>query len=146
MALNLRAIQKEMTRYLHRDLGLDDFEIEIEDYGDNLTAKNSITMKGFDDDIFVSFIVFKSGSFGVDFVFDKLDINQNSLMLMQEFNKTSVWLSAFIRNDGYLVLRYNVMELGQDEVIENVRSIFNQLLSDKIKGVLAPLLKYTYSA
>ncbi len=144
MAIDLRYIKKMLTRYLYDDLGLDDFKLEIED-DDNLTAKNNITIKGFDDDVFVSLIVFKSGSFGVDFVFDKLDISQRTLNLVQEFNRNSIWLAAFIRDDGYFVLRYNVMELGEDEIISNTRSIFNQLVSDKIKRLLEPILDYTYS-
>lgn len=142
--INLRRAQKGLEKYLCKDLGLDDFKFQLE--SDNLTAKNSITIKDYDDGVFVEIIVFKSGSFAIDFVFDKLDKTAQALELIHEFNKQSVWLAAYIRNDGYLVLRYNVMQLSDDDVVDNVSSAFNKLLSDNIKKVLQPLTRLTYPA
>ncbi len=144
MAVNLHHVQKELTKYLHKELGLTDFKIEEKD-GNSVTAKNDLTINGYDGDIFVSIIVFKSGSFGVDFVFEKMDITSNALALIHEFNKESIWLSAYIREDGYFVLRYNVMELAEAQVVGNVSNIFEQLLSDDIKELLAPILELMYS-
>ncbi len=140
--INLKKAQKELTKLLVKQLGLD-FEFGLGE--DRLTAKNSVSIDGYDDDVFISFVVFKSGSYGVDFVFDKIDRTPQALELLQNFNENSVWLAAFIRDDGYLVLRYNVMQLSDDDVVQNTESVMQKLISPEIREVLTPLTRLTYS-
>lgn len=141
--MKLNKAQKDLTKLLVKDMGLD-FEFTIK--GNKLNAKNSITINGYDDDVFVDIVVFDSGSFGIDFVFDKLDLTGHNLALINEFNDNSVWLHAHIRNDGYLVLSYNIAQISDDDLIENTSCVLNQLVSDKIKKYLQPITENTYPA
>ena len=140
--MNLRIVERDIKRFLNKELGLD-FEFERKD--DRLRATNELTLRGHDDNIYVAIDMYESGSFGVDFVFDKLEENPHTLALINEFNRNSVWLTAMIRDDGYLVLRYNVMAGTVDDLAGNIRGIMNQLTTDKIGAVLKPLTQLTQS-
>lgn len=140
--MNLRIVERDIKRFLNKELGLD-FEFERKD--DRLRATNELTLRGHDDNIYVAIDMYESGSFGVDFVFDKLEENPQTLALINEFNRNSVWLTAMIRDDGYLVLRYNVMAGTVDDLAGNIRGIMNQLTTDKIGAVLKPLTQLTHS-
>ena len=140
--MNLRIVERDIKRFLNKELGLD-FEFERKD--DRLRATNELTLRGHDDNIYVAIDMYESGSFGVDFVFDKLEENPHTLALINEFNRNSVWLTAMIRDDGYLVLRYNVMAGTVDDLAGNIRGIMNQLTTDKIGAVLKPLTQLTHS-
>lgn len=140
--MNLRIVERDIKRFLNKELGLD-FEFERKD--DRLRATNELTLRGHDDNIYVAIDMYESGSFGVDFVFDKLEENPQTLALINEFNRNSVWLTAMIRDDGYLVLRYNVMAGTVDDLAGNIRGIMNQLTTDKIGAVLKPLTQLTQS-
>ncbi len=140
--MNLRIVERDIKRFLNKELGLD-FEFERKD--DRLRATNELTLRGHDDNIYVAIDMYESGSFGVDFVFDKLEENPQTLALINDFNRNSVWLTAMIRDDGYLVLRYNVMAGTVDDLAGNIRGIMNQLTTDKIGAVLKPLTQLTQS-
>ena len=140
--MNLRIVERDIKRFLNKELGLD-FEFERKD--DRLRATNELTLRGHDDNIYVAIDMYESGSFGVDFVFDKLEENPQTLALINEFNRNSVWLTAMIRDDGYLVLRYNVMAGTVDDLAGNISGIMNQLTTDKIGAVLKPLTQLTHS-
>lgn len=140
--MNLRIVERDIKRFLNKELGLD-FEFERKD--DRLRATNELTLRGHDDNIYVAIDMYESGSFGVDFVFDKLEENPQTLALINDFNRNSVWLTAMIRDDGYLVLRYNVMAGTVDDLAGNIRGIMNQLTTDKIGAVLKPLTQLTHS-
>ena len=140
--MNLRIVERDIKRFLNKELGLD-FEFERKD--DRLRATNELTLRGHDDNIYVAIDMYESGSFGVDFVFDKLEENPQTLALINEFNRNSVWLTAMIRDDGYLVLRYNVMAGTVDDLAGNIRGIMNQLTTDKSGAVLKPLTQLTQS-
>mgnify|MGYP002802863594 FL=1 len=140
--MNLRIVERDIKRFLNKELGLD-FDFERTD--DRLRATNELTLRGHDDNIYVAIDMYESGSFGVDFVFDKLEENPQTLALINEFNRNSVWLTAMIRDDGYLVLRYNVMAGTVDDLAGNIRGIMNQLTTDKIGAVLKPLTQLTQS-
>ncbi len=140
--MNLRIVERDIKRFLNKELGLD-FDFERTD--DRLRATNELTLRGHDDNIYVAIDMYESGSFGVDFVFDKLEENPQTLALINDFNRNSVWLTAMIRDDGYLVLRYNVMAGTVDDLAGNIRGIMNQLTTDKIGAVLKPLTQLTQS-
>ena len=140
--MNLRIVERDIKRFLNKELGLD-FNFERTD--DRLRATNELTLRGHDDNIYVAIDMYESGSFGVDFVFDKLEENPQTLALINDFNRNSVWLTAMIRDDGYLVLRYNVMAGTVDDLAGNIRGIMNQLTTDKIGAVLKPLTQLTQS-
>ena len=140
--MNLRIVERDIKRFLNKELGLD-FEFERKD--DRLRATNELTLRGHDDNIYVAIDMYESGSFGVGFVFDKLEENPQTLALINDFNRNSVWLTAMIRDDGYLVLRYNVMAGTVDDLAGNIRGIMNQLTTDKIGAVLKPLTQLTQS-
>ena len=140
--MNLRIVERDIKRFLNKELGLD-FEFERKD--DRLRATNELTLRGHDDNIYVAIDMYESGSFGVDFVFDKLEETPQTLALIIDIKRNSVWLTAMIRDDGYLVLRYNVMAGTVDDLAGNIRGIMNQLTTDKIGAVLKPLTQLTQS-
>jgi len=141
--INLKNAEKELRKVLNVKRGLD-FEYKYEN--DCMTASNSITCKTYKDDIYVSLDVYEDGLLCISLVFDKINLTDQVIDLINKFNKTSVWLTAYVNNKGYLKLRNNIFVGSEKSAVENIDFILDHFLSDKIKNVLSPLSQLTYSA
>ena len=140
--INLRKAEKIMKKHLVKDMKLD-FTFE-KDGADHLKAKNSVTLKGHDDDILIVIDVYANGILGVDFIFDKLEKTVKTLELIENFNESTPWLCAYISSKGYLCLRYNVADIVEDTLAPNLIFILNKLVSDDVKAPLQLLTVLTH--
>ena len=95
--------------------------------------------------IYCKFIIFPSGSLSVEFVFDKINKDDYVVQLLHEFNKNIAFLAAYVRNDGYLVVHYNVADLDAKDMWDNTRRCVNSLSNETIEKYLSPLSQLTYS-
>lgn len=145
--MDLQRVKNNLVSSLKSTFGLE-FEGKLESSDDGskyVKVTNSITHNAYNDDIFCKILVFPSGSFGIEFVFDKLRVTPNVVQMLYEFNENISFLSAYVRDDGYLVVHYNVAYLDEGDIWENVRRALNSLSNDTIKRYLVPLSNLTYS-
>lgn len=141
--MNLKTAEKELRKLLNTKRNLN-FEYKYEE--DYLNASCSITAKAYKDDIYVSLDVYQDGLITIALTFDKLDLTDYTLDLINKFNTQSVWLTAYVNSKGYLRLRNNIFVGSEKAAVENIDFILDHFLSDKIKEVLSPLSQLTYSA
>ena len=145
--MDLGFAKEELARFLNEELELSfeyDYEHDRDEDEGHLRATCAIRLDGHDDHVFCDMDVYENGSFGVDFVFDKLDASPEVYKLLSDYNSASVWLTAMLREDGFLVLRYNVMALTEDCLDDNVRGLFDELVSDELRPLLAALTARTH--
>lgn len=139
--INLKKAEKMMQKSLVKDMGLN---FTFESDKDHLKAKNSVTLKGHDDDVLIDIDVYANGVLGVCFVFDKLEKTVKTLELIENFNESNAWLSAYITGKGYLALRYNVADVIEETLMPNLTFILNKLVSDDVKASLQLLTVLTH--
>lgn len=138
--MNLKYIEKKLRKMLNEKLGL---EFEYEYKNDYLDVNHTITYKDYEGDIYTSFTFYKDGLITICFVFGKMQASNITLNAINNFNKDSVWLTAYISKNGYLTLRNNIFTGSDNSAIENVDFILNHLISDKIIKILQPLTMLT---
>ncbi len=158
MAINLKYVQKALTKCLETELGYSGFKVELTK--DGVTAKGTVTFKKLNDkSAFVSILVLKNGVLGIDFVFDKLkpvgnsagasasavlsamEANINRHKLINAFNVGARYFTGYIRDDYYFVVRYNVLSLENKGVAVGVKNAFNRLTG--FNNLLPPILNLT---
>ena len=128
--MNLKNVEKQLRQSLNEKRGLN-FEYKYEE--NYLDVACDITCKSYDD-----------GLISISFTFDKLDLSDTALQLINNFNKESVWLTAYVSSKGYLKLRNNIFVGSEKAAVENIDFLLDHFLSDKIKKVLVPLSQLTY--
>ena len=104
MAFNRKKAFALLQKDLKKNWGKLDFEYKQE--SSSSVASNSCTLNGFDDDIYVSFRVTDSAALYATATFDKLEPSYDALMLINEFNRGSVYFKAHIGSKGYLAFEY----------------------------------------
>lgn len=139
--MNLKNVEKQLRQSLNEKRGLN-FEYKYEE--NYLDVACDITCKSYDDGIYVAMDVYDDGLISISFTFDKLDLSDTALQLINNFNKESVWLTAYVSSKGYLKLRNNIFVGSEKAVVENIDFLLDHFLSDKIKKVLVPLSQLTY--
>lgn len=146
--INVYSLKNEIINNLSSNYGLK-FEGEIKTSNDDgssyLVLTNSITHQSYKGGIYCKFIVFPSGSLSVEFVFDKIRKDDYVIQLLHEFNKNIAFLAAYVRDDGYLVVHYNVADLDGNDMWDNIRRCVNSLSNETIEKYLSPLAQLTYS-
>lgn len=110
---------------------------------DLLTATANVKTKAIDDGIFLTIGVFRSSTFFINFVLDKIEYSNYVSKLIYDFNANSKWLNAFIREDGYLVLEYCIRYLNEEMLESNLNFLLNEFLSDECMKFLQPLAAET---
>lgn len=147
--IDVKATLDNLVNFLKNSYGLD-FEGKIEkpndNSGDYAVLTNSLTAKPYGNaDIFCKILVFPNCSFSVEFIFDKLNETSEVIEKLYEFNKHIAFLSAYVNENGYLTVHYNVAHLTEADIEENTRRALNSLTNDIIVKYLQPLNSLTYS-
>lgn len=137
-----RMAEKILKKVLNNEFGLDDFEYEINEKGD-LIATNSITIKGFDDDIYCRFRLCEDDLVVYNFTFDKLEKTDRALKYINQFNENCMFFKAHT-NDEYLKIQHVAYVLNEDDLEEYTRQVMNALVSDHVKKYLEPLCEMTH--
>ncbi len=146
--INLERVKNNIVNSLSKEYGLKfdgKIETDSDDGSQYVKLTNSLTHSSYRGDIFCKILVFPSGSFSVEYVFDKISVNDDVLELLHDFNKNIAFLSAYVRDDEYLVVHYNVAYLDEEHFWENTRRALNSLSNETIEKYLIPLSQLTYS-
>jgi hypothetical protein len=142
MAVNLQAfsigIKEKMSGIT--------FDDKIED--DKITVTASVTTKSYDDGIFIKIVAYESGTLHCFAVFDKIDRSTRVYELLDEFNASNSWFSAYISriNDKeFLELHYAVIKCEDTmNAVYNVQRFFDYLVDEDTVKKLKPLTELTY--
>ena len=141
MALDVYKAMKYLKKGLTENWSKISFDFKIEGEEDNERARATadVTLNGFDDDIHLVFTA-RSGS-GVDFnaVFDKLDLTNEVMMLLNEFNENEFYFKLYVRNDGYLNINHDFIcddESMLEDYVGECLSRLADLSDDDIMQVL----------
>ncbi len=106
-------------RYIQGALDTDypklNFEYERKDNALNVVA--SLNLNNHDDEIRMVFNIYEGGMANFRAVFDKIErVDLVALRLINEFNQTYSFLSAYLRKDGYLEIR-NMMAFYDETML-----------------------------
>ncbi len=126
MALNLKKALAYMKKDLSKNFGKLDFEYENE--GDKIIAKASVTLKRFDDGIFVKFVGTDKGLILGTAVFDKLEPSYDAFSLINNYNDNHIYFKAFIRDDGYLVFENARFYCDEKEFVDYASDFLGRLI------------------
>lgn len=146
-SINLTRVKNNIVNSLRSQYDLS-FEGKIEkdsDGGQYVKLTHSLTHSSYKGGIFCKILVFPSGSLSVEFVFDKIDETPEVTQLLHDFNYESAFLAAYVRDDGYLLVHYNVAYLDESEMWDNIRRSLNSLSNEDIEKNLQQLTRLTYS-
>ena len=81
---------------------------------DEFQAKSEVALNNFDDDILIIMHIHSGGTAQFRVVFDKIEKNEKSLDLLNEFNYSNPFFKAFIRDDGFLELSHFIAYYSDD--------------------------------
>ena len=142
MAVNLQAFSIGIKEKMS---GIN-FEDTIEEDGITITA--SVTTKSYDDGIFIRIVAYESGTLHCFAVFDKIDRSNRVYELLDEFNASNSWFSAYIskiKDKEFLELHYAVIKCENTmNAVYNVERFFDYLVDEDIVKKLKPLTELTY--
>lgn len=111
------------------------FDISIED--SFVRATSSLSIKGYDDNIFAAFLFHESGICRYTFTFGKLSADPLALKLVNSFNENVFGFKAYITE--FLRLEHSVVLMTDEQLAEYTESIFNELVDKETYNYLHPL-------
>lgn len=104
MGVNIKKIKAYLEKELSKKWANLDFECEYEK--DSVTFAASLTLNNHDDDIRAIIEAYEGGGSLFRAVFDKIDLTEDVLRLLNEFNADDPFFKAYVREDGFLELRH----------------------------------------
>ena len=138
--MNLKKAKKIVEKVTGKVL---DLEFTFPMVNGHLEAKSSITMNGFDDDIYCQFRFYEDGLVSYCFTFDKLEESADVLGLINTFNKNVPFFKAYIE-DGFLRIDHVCYEMSEKNLEEYTKGIFRQMINETTKEHLRPLTELTH--
>ena len=139
---------KKALAYIQKDLSKNwpniTFDYEQVDK-DEVKVTAEITLKGFDDDIMLIINVYTGGTAQFRAVFDKIEKNENSLALLNDFNASDPFFKIFIRDDGFLELLHFVTFYSEDIFKHYANEFLYRLLDLDENDSMVELGKLTVS-
>lgn len=140
--LNLKKVKKILEK-VFGSYGSNGLDFKYEMQADRLIAKNDLTLNGCDDEIYASFTFYREGNACLDFYFDYIDINEETLRLVNAFNDNVYYLKACINEKDCLVISHPVEYLTEKAVAECVERTLDDVVRDRTKQYLLPLTELT---
>ena len=104
MGFNLKKALANMKKDLKAFKNIE-FEYTHDEDGIDASASN-VSLNGFDDDIYISFYAFESGSAFATAYFDKIEPSYDAYNLINKFNDDNIHLKAFISEKGFLTFKH----------------------------------------
>lgn len=138
--MNLKKTVKVLNR-VFKEWGLE-FEVELEPGNKRVRATDSLSIDGFDDDIFADFRFYESGACEYLFTFDKLWKEESTLALVNDYNANSVWFKAYL-DEEYLRITHTVCNLTDDALEQYTNRILAYMVEEDNKKILYPLTELT---
>lgn len=136
--MNIRRTRRTLEKFYG---GLN-IGVKFEETSEKIRAvSENVSIKGYDDDVFIAVNFYDIGIASFDFVFDKLDINSTTLGLINDFNTHVFAFKAYIGENNYLHISHEAEPISDDIVYDYVNNVFNDILSDRIRKYLEPLSK-----
>ena len=118
-----------------------DFKITIED--GHVSAIAHLTIVGHDDSVLVSFQIFEDGPALIDFMFDNIDCDEETLQPVETFNENVLFLKAEM-GDGILTVSCNSPYVTEDSLGDYILGVLHDVACDDTATYLKPLTKLTY--
>lgn len=137
--LNLKKAQK-----IIEDMFKDWLDITTEMEDERLICKADIVAKAYDDDISLMMAFYANGSGYIDFCFDYLDKDEETLDLVNTFNENVLRLKAAIGDNGFLKISYYEY-VTEDTIAQIVKKVFDELVDDDTVKYLKPITEFTYA-
>ncbi len=134
-----KILRAAIDSFNNNDLG---FEITIEN--DHVNAKAELSIAGHDDGVLASFQVYENGFAFFSFLFDNIDIDEESLQLVEEFNENVLFLKAEM-GDGVLTLSCNCPCVTENSLEDFTIGVLNEIVDDDTTKYLTPLTDLTYA-
>ena len=95
-----------------------------------------------DDDVRIDITYYDNEILEVDFVFDRLDGNPMTHSLIEEFNESAMFLTAYINEDNYLTIYARCVTVTDgDDAFSFLMAVFSELINKM--NYLEPLAKLT---
>ena len=121
-----------------------DVEFRYEREEDNFTVyANGVTLNGHDDDIRLEFQVNDGGGAAFYAIFDKLDEAPEQLRALNEFNRGSLYLTAYTTGKGFLTLRHFTVWSEPSEIADFAKEAITRLVDMQDEPLLHNLTRYT---
>ena len=137
--MTLREVELALEEFF-RSIGLD-FKLAADETG--LHASHRIALKGYDDDIAAGLTYYPNGVCSFHFIFDRLETNFMTLLLLNTFNHNAYGFKAYIDENDYLTIAYEVEGLAAEDVVNFAESVLDDLADDDLKKYLLPLTELT---
>ena len=137
--MNLRRA-KSILENISREYDID-LKFEVED--DHVYASNHVTARPYDDDIFLSISVYKSGFVTFSFYFDYLEKSGHVLDLVNNFNQNVFCLKASITDKGCLRVTHEANIITDDVLEVYTHIVLGDILDDRTVEYLRPLTDLT---
>lgn len=145
MALDVYKALASMKSTLKTNWSNITFDYEIKDAGKGEVAKATagVNLKGFDDDITIVISAYSGGVVEFRAVFDKIELSEEVLVLVNQFNLGSTVFRAFVREDGYLELSHGFVATGEDELEEYINEMLYSLIDLEEDEIMQTLTAFT---
>ena len=125
-------------KHLFKEVGFDHVEYTTEEH--RLIAVFSSNLKMYDDNIIARFEIYDSRNALFGFTFDHLEINEQTLRMINNFNENNPYFVAYIdAAKRYLRVVHTVALLHEEDIAEYALTILNELASDNMVPLLEPL-------
>lgn len=139
-SLNLKKAEKDLNKFF-KSKGFV-FQTKIED--NQLQCLSSFSIKFYDDDVFARFEFNADATANLCFTFDHLQINEQTLRMVNEFNEKNFFFRAYVDSDKkYLRLRYSVFNLPQSDVVDAAALILAYVSDKSLQPLLGPICVLT---
>jgi hypothetical protein len=141
--INLKKVKSLIEEKIQDPLDLE-VKYEFNDENKALKASTSITIKSFDDSILFQILVLENGAASVQFIFDKLEENEETLKLVNNVNNSIDVFKSWITDDGYFMMEHAILTIkNETEFLDTVNILINTLLNEESVAVLKPITELT---
>lgn len=134
---NLKKIKKTMEKIL-KELGIDGAEYTLDEK--KASVLFDISLKAYDDVIIAHFEYFANSMAAFTFTFDHLQINSQTLRMINEANQKLCFFFAYIDAEKeYLRMEHSCFHVNEDEYYDYACSVINEFVDDDTIEILKPL-------
>ena len=115
------------------------------EYGENyLVWRFDCSLKAFNDSIMAQFEARDDGAVQFLFLFDSLDVCEETLRMVNKVNERNAYFHAYIdTRKGNFRLEHSVFSLREEDLGAYTAAVLSELISDPMTQLLTPICKRT---